>query len=181
MHRLATVGAVTLLAAVGALCPFITHADVVQSIADTETTDSAVYDGGWTQFLGSGISGTPTDISFPIDWITPFDAANDRMGVTITSCSDSTYTSCDSVDNFNYSYLAEAGPNTISFNQSTLGFPIQVTFNPLKYYAMSIGRILSPGFNTRNKFKIFGSAADTYPNGSTAAGGLSDLAFISSY
>ncbi len=179
MRRLATLGASSFLVFFGAFLPLPAFADVVQSVSDTETTDQALWDGGWSEELGTNLSGTITEVSFPVDWVLPdTNPASGRMGVQLRTCSDATYSSCNSIETASINFSAVSGTTTVVINNATAEFQLTFApFDPAKYYKMDFYRIAGPSFNTNVKFKALGSATDSYAFGSTTAGGLADLAF----
>jgi pimeloyl-ACP methyl ester carboxylesterase len=177
MRQLAAMGALLFLVLAEAFSPIPVSADIVQSVADTETTADAQFSGGWTQFLGNGLGGTITEITFPIDWFTSSGAGTDRVGAIFVGCDDPLYASCGSIQFTATTYAAATGPGTVVINTETQGSTLGVNMDPGQYYKMSLVRFFGPNFNQDIKFKVFGSATDTYPRGNTDAPGLADMAF----
>lgn len=169
-------GAFSFLVLAGAAFPHVAFADITQLVADTVTTDPATYSGGWTQELGSGLTGTTTEIDFPVNWVVVPPAGptgGDRIGVALISqCPDSGGITTASV-----LFSAGNGTTTVVINHSNAEAPFDFEFFPACDYKMTFERIGGFFSSPNIRFQAIGSANDTYPNGSTDAGGLADLAF----
>ena len=146
-------------------------ADIIQSVANTTTTDAPLYSGGWTQTLGTGISGTLTEAAFQIYFITNDGFNGARFGLDVIGCSDEAYTLCSGIATYAPGFFLPAGDNAITFT----GLNFQ--FAPTGYYKIAVNYIPGPDFNPNRLFQIRGSAGDTYSEGETGATGLSDIAF----
>ena len=156
--------------------PLAARADVVQNVHDTLTSDPPHSNGGWTQYLGTGLSGHLTDASFPIRFTRSI-YYGPNFGISIVTCSDPAYLHCSGVSNNNHFTLTPLGTAGVETDvllsielESSGGFD----FNPSRYYYFVVRNY---AVNSGGSFRIYGSAIDTYPGGATNAGGLADLAF----
>lgn len=177
MRQLATVVALSFLVLAEVTLPFSVYADLDQPIADTATSDGYVYSGGWSQSLGNNLTGTLSEIDFKIDWQSPADFITGDMGLGLLACNDAALTVCNENHQAVQMFFGPSGTSTLAFKNLTFGLLNGYTFNPSYFYNLSVYRQYPPYYSTDARFKVLGSATDTYTGGSTGASRLSDLAF----
>lgn len=158
--------------------PYSTHADLIQDSADIRTTDEFKPVSGWSQDLGTNLTGTLTGASFPIRF-SPSIAYGPRFELRLDIFPDETYTGSLGFTMWGNDLVNLTPLPTIEEVDSLLTFDLSedslgYSFLPQFAYRISLG--LS-SFSSGGMFQVYGSAEDVYESGATTAGGIQDMAF----
>ncbi len=176
MRRLATMGALSVLAAFGAFSPLPAHADIIQSVYDTLVPGPLSTSGDWAQQLGTGISGNLTQAVFQIRFNrSPYYGPNIYFG--IDACDDANYVQCVRVLTTGTLALSLNPVGAVGVDTDTTvtySIPGGYQLDPNKYYLIHTGISVNNGAGA---MLPYGSANDTYASGTATVVGLGDLGF----